>query len=66
MVERRACTPLLNESGLLLEGVASPFLSGELAGKKHEFCFGACLSCFLVGPALVTVVCFFLSHEPPT
>ena len=35
---------LLNESWPRLEGVISPFFSGELVGRRHQIGFGACLS----------------------
>ena len=53
------------ESWLPLEGVVSLFFGGE--PWEGQSVFGHLpLICLTVGPALVTVVCFFLSHEPPT
>ena len=51
---------------LRLVGEVFPFFGGEPVGRKHRSTFW-CLPflCKLVGQALVTVVCFLLSHEPP-
>ena len=44
-----------------------PFFSGEPVGRKHPNWFWCVpFVCQLVGLALVTVPCSFLSHELPT
>ena len=49
-----------------MEGVVFPFFFGELVDGSAEFVLVLAFLCWLVGLALVTVVCFFLRHEPPT